>query len=109
MVVHENADENLMIEATAEWKARTGKIYETPPPSYINDFVSLKKIQGQQSQRVNGNKHFNKVGYIGADNKIVPRWAADDEKLARVIAHQKATVNPESIFGRLVPSSHGCQ
>ena len=45
-------------------------------------------------------KYFNKVGFVGGDQKIVPRWAADDELLARTLLYQNEKMEPEQIFGR---------
>ena len=41
-----------------------------------------------KSKRDRGNKHFNKVAYMGPKHVDVPRWAADDAKLIEVIQFQ---------------------
>lgn len=64
------------------------------------------RLDGVKSKRDKGYKHFTKVGYAkGSDMKEIPRWAADDALVSRVVKQQRIDMNPDLIFGKLKPKT----
>lgn len=61
------------------------------------------KAAGVKSKRDKDFKHFTDVGYIGQDDRPIPRWAVDQNKLKEVLKYQSKTVNPLDVFGKFRP------
>ena len=60
--------------------------------------------QGVNSQRAKGNKHFTQVGYAnGPDQKAIPRWAADNNKIEKIVRNQNSNLKSDEIFGKMKP------
>ena len=61
------------------------------------------KQAGIKSKRDKNYKYFTEVGYVGSENKVIPRWAVDQDKLKRVMQHQRQHLDPVKIFGKWGP------
>lgn len=61
------------------------------------------KEQGVKSKRDKNFKHFSLVGFVGSDNKSIPRWAVDMEKLKTIKNYQAKMLDPVKIFGKWGP------
>jgi hypothetical protein len=47
------------------------------------------KANGMKSKRDKNYKYFTEVGYTGDNNKLIPRWALDQNKLKKVHQFQR--------------------
>ena len=74
------------IEEAKQWTQETGVEVRMAPQSVIKE-ADRKKKKGQKSKRTKSFKHFNKVGYMGANKKEVPRWAIEGEGLCNVLRY----------------------
>jgi len=61
------------------------------------------KANGVKSKRDKNFKYFTEVGYTGEDNRLIPRWAIDQNKLKKIMHFQREVLNPDDIFGKWGP------
>ena len=80
-VYDEGAPEVYKIE-TEKMLYGQGYALDSAEKDQLEHFV---RTEGGKSTRNKGLKHFKKVGYMGIENKEIPRWAADDNMLTKVL------------------------
>jgi hypothetical protein len=81
-LVDDDGTEALMIEVQKKNKM----IF---PSTSLQKEVTEMRMQGLNSTRAKGNKHFTQVGYAnGPDQKAIPRWAADDKLIEKIVRSQ---------------------
>lgn len=57
---------------------------------------------GALASRNQGFKHLNKVGYIGYEQRPIPRWASDPEQVKKILKYQNQQPNlATAIFGKV--------
>lgn len=66
-------------------------------------FAKKAKANGVKSKRDKDFKYFTQVGYTGDDNRLIPRWAIDQNKMKKVLEYQRGVLKPEVIFGKWGP------
>lgn len=87
-----------MIEHENELRQRSGSAFGA-----FNFNAKKAKEEGMKSKRDRNYKHFTEVAYTGDENKAVPRWAIDHEKLKIIKEHQMQNLDPQKIFGKWGP------
>jgi hypothetical protein len=71
------------------------------PQEVQQRFIEQKK-SGALASRNQGLKHLNKVGYIGHEQRPVPRWASDAVYIKMILQHQNQKPNlAKEIFGKV--------
>ena len=73
----------LQIEHENELRQRNGSTFGA-----FKFNAKKAKEEGMKSKRDRNFKHFTQVAYQGDDNKSVPRWAIDQQKLRLIKDHQ---------------------
>lgn len=85
MEVYDEEDTELAkIEAAKVWQ-KTNNTRTMNAPRAVLEAAAKEKADGVKSRRQKGFKHFNQVGFIGADFKEVPRWAATSDAIKKVL------------------------
>jgi hypothetical protein len=98
-VLDESCTEVFLFEKKQAYFSKTGR----EMPKELEEEAKIEKANGAKASRDHGNKHFNKVGFTGSQNKkMIARWATDDQLLNQIVKHQKQQKNrAEDVFGRM--------
>jgi hypothetical protein len=102
LVLDDDCTQVLEIDVHKEISKQNGRGYkdEELPPNYLQEL----RDHGTKSHREKvGTKYFKKVGYIGDNDREVPRWAANTEETVKIKAWQRDNMNAETVFGYLDP------